>query len=164
MNAALQQLKDIHLPPAINTWPIAPGWIALFALLFATMCYALYLWHKAKKRKYTAKFALAKLEKLHQLMIENPENINIAAEISILLRRTALYYFQREAIAGLSGKHWLNFLNHSGNTTQFTEEAGRLLTDVPYRKESMTDLTPLFTLTRDWLMTISKKKATARER
>lgn len=164
MNTDLQQLKDIHLPPLINMWPIAPGWIVLLVILFVTMCSSLYFWHKANKRKYTVNFALAKLEKLHQLLIDNPENINIAAEISTLLRRTALYYYRREEIAGLSGKHWLHFLNCSGDTTKFTEETGRLLTDAPYRKDSVTDLNPLFNLTRAWLMTISKKKMIAAEK
>lgn len=164
MNADLQQLKDIHLPPPINTWPIAPGWIGLLVLVFALLSYLLYLWHKANKRKYTVKFALAKLEKLQHSMTENPKNINIAAEISILLRRTALHYFRREEIAGLSGKHWLHFLNRSGDTTKFTEETGTLLTDAPYRKDSTPDLTPLFTLARAWLINISKKKMVSVEK
>jgi hypothetical protein len=164
MNAELQQLKDIHLPHAINTWAIAPGWTGLFVLLFGTLCFALFFWHKSKQKNYTVNFALAKLEKLHQLILKNPGEINVAAEISTLLRRTALYYFHREDIAGLSGKHWLHFLNRTGNTTNFTQETGRLLIDTPYRKDNCTDLTPLFALSRAWLITISKKNVIAGEK
>lgn len=163
MNPALQQLKDIHLPQAVHMWPMAPGWLVLYVLLIATVLYAIYFWYQSKRKKYTVKFALAKLDKLEQLLAKNPEKINIAAEISTLLRRTALYYFRREEIASLTGKQWLDFLNRSGETTHFTQETKRLLTDAPYQKEVSNDLTPLFTLARAWLMTISKKKVMSAE-
>jgi hypothetical protein len=164
MNPDLQQLKDIHLPKAVTTWPIAPGWIILSILLFCIVCYTGYRWYSQRRKKYTAHFALAKLNKLRALMVENPEKINIAAEISILLRRTALHYFQRDEIAGLSGKEWLCFLNRSGDTTHFTSETGYLLTDAPYQKNTLADLTPLFSLAQTWLKTISKNKMVASEK
>lgn len=158
MNPELQQLKDIHLPQAIKMWPIAPGWIGLFVVFIVTIFCVVYYGYKRKQKKYTVNYALAKLKKLQNLTKENPEKINIATEISILLRRTALYYFPREDIAGLSGKHWLEFLNRSGHTTNFTRETGRLLTDAPYQKEFANDLSPLFNLAQAWLITIAKKK------
>lgn len=164
MNPALQQLKDIHLPQPINMWPMAPGWILLFATLLGLFCYFIYFLYQRNRKKHAIKFALSKLKKLKDLITYNPDNINIAAEISTLLRRTALYYFRREDIAGLSGHEWLLFLNRSGKTTQFTEEKGRLLLDAPYRKNNTTDLNPLFDLTHTWLVTISKKKGQSAEK
>lgn len=156
MDAELQQLKDIHLPPAINTWPLAPGWITLFALLLIALVYLIYVVYRRHKKKYTVKYALARLAQIKLLMADNPEGVNIAAEISTLIRRTALYYYRREEIAGLSGNDWLSFLNRSGHTTQFTEETGRLLIYAPYQKSITADLMPLLTLTASWLNTISK--------
>lgn len=162
MNMAdLQQLRDIHLPPPIHPWwPLAYGYIILLLLLCIAIIYLFYVWVKIKKQRYTARFALNKLKHLQQTWKENRENTHVAAEISTLLRRTALHYFDREEIAGLTGKEWLSFLNHSGNTTKFTEENGFLFTDAPYRKDRINDadLAKLFALVRDWLMTISKKK------
>jgi hypothetical protein len=89
----------------------------------------------------------------------NPKNINIAAEISTLIRRTALYYFERNTIASLSGQAWLTFLNDSGKTQAFTDTAGQLLIDAPYRKHHHADLAPLLALTKDWLVTIAKTKS-----
>ncbi|MES2216965.1 MAG: DUF4381 domain-containing protein [Pseudomonadota bacterium] len=157
MDKELQQLKDIHLPQHINMLPTAPGWIILYVILLVLTSYLIYVWYKHIKRKATVKFALAKLNKLKDSSVATPENIHIAVEISALLRRTALYYFRREEIAGLSGNAWLEFLNRSGNTTQFTEATGRLLIDAPYRKHNTHDLSPLFALTQAWLLTISKK-------
>jgi hypothetical protein len=159
MNTELQQLKDIHLPQAINTWPLAPGWLALYALAFGLLCYLLYFWYQRRQKRKTIKFAMAKLKALQPLLVENPDSINIAAEISILIRRTALHYFPRMDIAGLAGDQWLAFLNRSGKTAQFTDETGRLLLDAPYRKINTNDLTPLFALTQSWLVAISKKKS-----
>jgi hypothetical protein len=157
MNPELQQLKDIHLPHAINMWPIAPGWIILFIIFLGLTSYLLYSGYQRNQKKKTVKFALTKLNQYKELIATNPQDINIAAEISMLIRRTALHYFRREDIAGLSGDNWLDFLNRSGDTTQFTGAVGRILIDAPYRNNDTTDLTPLFTLTLTWLMTISKK-------
>ncbi len=155
MDIELQHLKDIHLPQPIHTWPIAPGWIIVYLIIFLLFSCTFYFLYKLMRNRHTVKFALTKLNKLQQQMQENP-NINAAAEISTLLRRTALYYFPREDIAGLSGNRWLEFLNRSGKTIKFTQKDGGLLTDAPYQKNNITDSTPLFVLTRNWLKVISK--------
>lgn len=157
-NPALQQLKDIHLPHAVAMWPVAPGWIVLYLLTLTLLIYTIYRWRQKRKRSRAIQYAHQRLATLRQLQQHNSDNINIAAELSTLIRRTALYYFQRDAIAGLSGKEWLTFLNNSGHTDQFTDKAGQLLLDAPYRKQNSTDLEPLFNLTEQWLTTIAKAK------
>ncbi len=157
-NPALQQLKDIHLPLAISGWPIAPGWIMLYIAAFILLGYGIYYWQQRKRRRLVIRYALQQLYQLQVLQTQNPDNINIAAEISTLIRRTALHYFQRAAIAGLSGQDWLQFLNTSGNTTAFTESTGQLLLDAPYRKLNDTDIAPLFSVTKNWLQVIGKMK------
>jgi Domain of unknown function (DUF4381) len=157
MNPALQQLKDIHLPPAISLWPSAPGWIILSVVTAALLGYGITVWYGRRKQRYTIKYARLQLNQLQALMQHNPDEINIAAEISTLIRRTALYYFQRDAIAGLSGQEWLQFLNDSGRTLEFTAATGQLLIDAPYRKHHNTDLAPLFALTQNWLAVIAKR-------
>ena len=120
------------------------------------MIYLAYSWYQKRKRRFTVKYALQQLRSLKELMQDNPQNINIAAEVSILMRRTALHYFNRDVVAGLSGENWLRFLNESGHTTQFTTEAGQLLIDAPYRKNHGADLAPLFVLTENWLTAIAR--------
>ncbi len=157
-NPALQQLKDIHLPGAVSMWPVAPGWIILYLLSLSLILYGVYAWQQKRKKRRAILYAQQQLHSLRELMQHNTENINIAAELSTLIRRTALYYFQRNAIAGLTGKSWLEFLNQSGNTTLFTDKAGQLLLEAPYRKQNNNDLEPLFDLTEQWLTTIAKNK------
>lgn len=157
MNAELQQLKDIHLPPALTSWLIAPGWLMLLIIFLSLIVYLCYRWVKQQRKRYVVKFALSKLNDLRTLMAANPDNINIAAELSILIRRTALYYFDRKNIAGLIGIEWLNFLNQTGHTSEFTTSIGHMLLDAPYRKPQVVDLAPLFVLTQTWLHALSKK-------
>ena len=157
INPALAQLKDIHLPPPISFWPIAPGWILLYFLTCLALGFAVFKWRELKKRHLIINYALTQLTELQTLAQHNPQNVYIAAEISTLIRRTALHYFPRAAIAGLSGQQWLTFLNESGRTTQFTDQVGQLLLDAPYRKQQA-DLTPLFSLVRQWFITIGKER------
>lgn len=158
MDIELQQLKDIHLPHAISTWPIAPGWIALFTILLGLMCFLGYMYYRRRQKQRAIRYALATLKQLKELTKDNTDNINIAGEISTLIRRTALHYFHRDEIAGLSGNDWLSFLNRSSKTAQFTEETGRLLIDAPYRKQTTIDLIPLFASTESWLKGLSARK------
>lgn len=157
-NPALQQLKDIHLPQAIQMWPTAPGWLVIYCCIAILLGYGIYFLYQRKKQRYSIHYALHQLNELQALVENNPENINIAAEISTLIRRVALYYFERETIAGLSGENWLRFLNDSSHTTEFTTAAGQLLIDAPYRKSNDVELAPLFVLTENWLATIAKLK------
>lgn len=159
MNPALAQLKDIHLPHAITMWPVAPGWIILLAIVLGGGFYASYIFYKRIKRQRTIKFALSKLKTFPDLLTDNPQNINIAAEISTLIRRTALYYFPRETIAGLAGQEWVNFLNRSGNGAPFTDKAGQILLVAPYSKQHSFDLLPLISATENWLLAISSAKS-----
>lgn len=156
LNPNLQQLKDIHLPPPIHMWPIAPGWIIVYLLVLFVVGYSVYAWYRRRNDQRTINYALRQLDQLQTLITHNPHHINIAAEVSILIRRTALHYFKRDSIAGLAGKEWLTFLNESGCTTQFTSTTGQFLIDAPYRKNNKTDIEPLFALTKNWLMIIAK--------
>ena len=55
------------------------------------------------------------------------------AETNVLLRRFALAYYPDQNIASLTGSDWLNFLDQSGKTQDFSRGAGRILIDAPYR-------------------------------
>lgn len=159
MNPALQNLKDIHLPKAIPMWPLAPGWILLFFVLIGILGYVIYFIYQRKRKRQTILFILQQLKALQALTQHNPDNINITAQLSILMRRAALHYYKRDEVAGLSGEAWLQFLNVSGNTTQFTLKIGQLLIDAPYCKQHSADLSDLFSLVHNWLLVMAKKNS-----
>ena len=151
-NPALQSLRDIHLPAPISIWPLAPGWYVLMIILIVGLIWLSIKFYQNYQRSVIKKLALTQLKDLHlayQQQIQTPQQI--AAAISILLRRVALAYFRREEIAGLHGRQWLNFLNASGNTNEFTATIGNALITAPYQKQFSGSLESLFQLSQQWV-------------
>lgn len=150
----LSQLADIHLPPPVSLWPLAPGWYFL-ALLFIGCCLLMtYILCRYWQRHRLRKHILQHINLLHKTYEEQPTATRIIADISILLRRAALAVFPRQQIASLQGEAWLQFLNDTGKTTEFTKPHGRLLITAAYQKEHHADLTPLFSACRHWVKTL----------
>ena len=103
-------LRDIHLPPAPGWWPPAPGWWLLIGLLVVLIPLCLFLWRRARRLGYRrqALRQLTSLERTEQLA-----DRALLAELSILLRRSALCAFPDQNCAGLSDEAWLRFLDRS---------------------------------------------------
>lgn len=95
----LASLSDIHLPAAVHSYPIAPGWWLLAAIVLALLIYgALKLRQYFVKRK-AQKTAIKKLS----------STSNIGAMVS-LLKWASLQYFPREQVAHLTGDAFKAFL------------------------------------------------------
>lgn len=145
----LQGLRDIHLPTPVSFWPPAPGWwlLALFIviLVFAT----LWLWRRHRRHAYR-RTALKRLQQLHQALNEGQSETSIIAELSLLLRRTAISRYGRQQVAALQGSAWLEFLDRTGRHTPFTAE-GQALLDAPYRRTTSHQAAPLLALAQRWL-------------
>ncbi len=146
----LQHLRAIHLPKPISWWPLAPGWYVLAIILGVLVVVAgwyLYRWWQRLKRRRTILRELQYL-KLQQTTRTTAE---IIADLSGLLRRVAIYCFPRQAIAGLTGKAWLLFLNDTGRTQDFTRDAGELLVTAAYRRAQDVNPEKLFVLVENWI-------------
>ncbi|WP_120512896.1 DUF4381 domain-containing protein [Photobacterium salinisoli] len=103
------QLAELHLPAMPDPWPLAWGWWAS-ALLIIILLALLYLVVNHLKAVHGIK--AGKKQALQQL-----KHTHSVSEINTLLRQAALTYFPREQVAGLSGHHWMAFLDH-----QLTEQ------------------------------------------
>lgn len=128
MNPQLE-LRDIHLPPEPSWWPPAPGWW-LLALLLLVVGWGLARFLRQRWRARRRRLALQS-EFDAALGLADPQ-AQLAA-ISQLLRRAAR--LRAPAAAALVGEAWLEFLDHAGGQepTFFTQGAGRVLQDGPYR-------------------------------
>ena len=125
----LKQLRDLQTPPEPGWWPPAIGWW-LFAIITLVVLGWLLVtigsaWRRWRQRQ-------RQLHRLRELCLNCP-TAQLAAELSILLRRLALSRFPREQVAGLYGEDWLRFLNRSAATDQFTHGPGRALLTAPYQ-------------------------------
>lgn len=147
---SLAQLKDIHLPPPIGLWPLAPGWyviMVLVILLFGVSLYLIYRKHQHAKAKKHALFLLVQYQKQYEQEHNVPET---SARISELLRRVALVYYPRNEVASLHGKDWLLFLNKTSKGVDFILVKDLLL-EAPFKTNETLDLNPLFKAARRWI-------------
>ncbi len=126
------QLQDIHLPDSASFWPLAMGWWVLFFLiLLSTSWLIIKVIKRAKQRKYR-RIIFSKFSTLEEKLKTNPSNTNIA-EVNTLLRQLAITYYPRSEVASLAGGDWLQFLDKSGDTHEFSRGAGRILIEAPYQ-------------------------------
>lgn len=145
----LAELRDIHLPPPIETWPPALGWWLLALLILAGICFGLkYLYSRWQKNAYRRE---AK-QQLHQLYEANQsDQQSFLLGFNALLKRVALTTFPREDVAHLTGEGWVSFLDQTGNTHEFTMGPGQVLIDGQYAPISAVDTQQLFELGQQWI-------------
>lgn len=145
----LQGLRDIHLPAPVSLWPPAPGWWIVASIIILLLIGAIWWWRRWQQRAYR-RTALKELEHLQSRLAAGETETSIIAELSILLRRTAMSRYGRDEVAALHGKDWLAFLDRTGRHTSFSSEGGALL-DAPYRKQNSHQAAPLLSLAQRWL-------------
>ncbi|MFM8332415.1 MAG: DUF4381 domain-containing protein [Candidatus Methylumidiphilus sp.] len=140
-------LRDIHLPAPVGWWPPAPGWWLLLIGVPLIIVALVWLW-RWLRRPTPKKLALQELDKIAASRVGQREKVQ---QIAILLRRTAMSVYRREAVASLIGMEWLAFLDAPLGGNHFREGAGRLLIEAPYRREVAADLDALLDLCRRWV-------------
>jgi len=146
----LQELRDVHLPDPISWWPPAVGWWMVIVAL--VMMVSLVLWARAsRQRTRPRRVALAQLEQVKQRYAVQADDQWAISEVSHLLRRYALAVFSRSKVAGLSGQSWLQFLDTTGHTNQFSEGPGRSLRSGPYQSHGSTAVSDLLPLVERWI-------------
>ena len=147
----LVNLKDIHLPPAISFWPPAPGWWILSVLFFSSIFFGgMWFYKRSKKRKPITE-ALRILKNLEILHESSKDEVKSLRNLSNLLRRTALTFYKHDAVASLHGPSWLEFLDKTGNTQEFSKGAGKVLGNEAFQKKLNTDMGTLFSLVKKWI-------------
>lgn len=104
-NPALADLQDIIHPDPIGAWPWAIGYWLVLALVIALIT-LLVIWLRKRARDFAPKKAAKQL--LNQLDKQAPSYVS---EVNSLLKRTAMSYLSRDAIASLDGEAWATWLD-----------------------------------------------------
>ena len=145
-------LIDISLPPPVSLWP--QTWTLRITIALVVACAVVGLWqfiHHWRANRYRRE-ALAELDRIgrDEGVGEGGEQL---AELSLLVRRTALAAFPRETVAPLAGGAWLAFLDRSYGGQGFSQGAGRLLVSAPYQRvpPQGSELRSLAELVRQWI-------------
>jgi hypothetical protein len=161
MNPALQELRDIHLPPPVSWWPLAPGWWMVIGLVLV-MIVVLLLWYRKRRRVWQQdawrREALQELASL-QAELAGISTHQALSKLSILIRRVVITCFPRHDVASLHGDRWLAFLELSMgevvHADEFRSAGGALLVAGPYQEHSTArtaqSLQPLLALLERWL-------------
>lgn len=109
-------------------FPLAPGWWIVMTVCSAVAAGAYLFGTGFRMRRRRRAFTV--LAELRQSFSRDGDISALSAGVSILLRRSALSRFGREATANLEGAAWLSFLERTGAV--LTEEEKTLLTAQAY--------------------------------
>lgn len=101
------QLKDIHLPPAISSWPSMMTLLFVFigVILLTLIIYFCFKYYQ-KQISSPARLALKNISMINW----QDNNKNITQEINMLLKQYAIERYGRDNVANLSGEQWYSFL------------------------------------------------------
>lgn len=148
--AALDALRDIHLPPLPGlALALSPHWLAASAL--ALLGLGLW-WGWRRQRQRTLQAALRELDRLAANHARDADYTRLASGLSRLLRGYAVARFAPAPIAGLSGRAWLDFLDTHGGGGDFSQGVGAVLETRPYQSGGAFDGAMLVALVRRWLL------------
>lgn len=139
MNPSELPLRDIHEQTAVAWWPLAPGWWLLLGAIVLMLVAGWFLrrfWIRRRARKA----ALQELKSIERRFAGHHDKVQLAGELSVLLRRACVAYYPNNWVAGLRGEAWLRFLDAIAGQTKFSEGAGRVLIEAPYRRQAEFDV------------------------
>ncbi len=156
-------LRDIHLPEPISWWPIAPGWWMLIASLILIIT-VIFILRKIYLGKQLKRDITSELENIKQQFKKTQNKSQLAKSLSILLRRASISYYPKTNIAGLTGEHWLAYLDKTNvklsKKNSFKSNAGEVLLSAPYLPDNTKldfDAQSLIELCESWLLAPHKK-------
>ncbi|WP_020395513.1 DUF4381 domain-containing protein [Thiolinea disciformis] len=148
-----EELRDIRLPPDIAWWPPAVGWWVLMIVALLTLVGVFYYLSRARapvrRVQGTLPSAVAELDRIEHAYRHDPRAL--VCELSVLLRRVAISLYGRQAVAGLTGDHWLQVLDRQQPSPVFTKKFRQALTELPYQPSGETDTKALIEEIRSWL-------------
>jgi len=155
----LAELRDIHLPTEIGTWPPALGWWALSLLAIISLLSAIYFfirWYKKTAYRRVALKELRQLEKKFQHSSASEFSATDFQQALVeLLKRTTLTAFPRTEVAGLTGENWLLCLDETANIQAFSSDLGRRLVMDRFSAEppqlDVKSAESLIRISREWI-------------
>lgn len=159
----LASLKDIHLPPPVPNWPIAPGWIVIYCLIITLI--GLYIYHQVRRylQNHYQREALQLLLDIQQSFRKKKSLSEATSALNTLLKRIALIYYPRAQVAELHSQAWIDFLNQTGEGIDFSLYRDYLL-NYPYQKSSTSpvksskEMSDLFKVVELWIKQQRKRR------
>lgn len=156
---ALSQLADIHLPQQPGYWPLAPGWWVLILLLLALAGYGAWRGLQRWRLQRRYKSAFNELEKcktrLHSATQgaepDMTQRLSYVNDVNSVLRRVALQHFSQQAVAGLSGKNWVAFMQQHDRSGRLTGDLAQVLAEGRFAPTCDVDTHELHAMAHHWI-------------
>ncbi|MGR9107594.1 MAG: DUF4381 domain-containing protein [Gammaproteobacteria bacterium] len=158
MDFSALPLRDWHDPAAVGLWPPAAGWWVVLVSGVVLIVGAAWWWRRLR-RPTVKKLARAEFERIRR----DPDlsATDRVRQLSILLRRVCLSLYPRSESARLTGTAWLRFLEKDLDEPAFSEGAGKVLLDAPYRREADIDCDLLVALCEKWISALPEGPVSA---
>lgn len=150
----LARLHDIVVPDGVDLWwPPAIGWYVLAGLVVILAAWGLW---RIRQRRRAVRYRVEALAELRALRRHKSDPRAAAADLLVLLKRTALAAYPREQVAGLSGEPWWGFLDLSGGRPDFANGLGDLAEQLVYAQQGgeaipARDLRRLYQSAEHWI-------------
>lgn len=151
---SLDGLKDVINIPKPSFFPPAIGWQIVFissVILTIILFFILYRYLKSPKR-----YALLLLKEIEEKDLDMRD---LGVALSQLLKRVALFCFEKEKVASLSAQEWSLFLQNTAPDifsrieTDFIAQSAWL----PPKKDVAISKKTLYTHTRNWIFFVFKE-------
>lgn len=138
LQQALKELHHNHLPDPVTWWPPAPGWwlAALIVLAGAGFASALLYRHHISNRYRRA--ALREYKRIVLAQERHKNNQALISSFNRLLKQVALSIWPRETVAALHGNKWLDFLDKTSCSNDFTTGPGQVFGDERFAPDGYT--------------------------
>lgn len=154
------ELRDIHLPEVSLWWPPAPGWWVALLLLLALLAILFWVIRRIKHPPLH-RVSLRELERIRRRRGEGLSDKAVLADVAILLRRTMISFYGRNACAGSAGDTWIEQLKQIVPQHGFSNEQLQLLTHDRYKPDFACDIENLLQTCERWLRTLPRSESRA---
>ena len=145
-------LRDIHLPEPISAWPPAPGWWLLALLMVAGLLWSIAAWARWRRQRPIRQ--AMRTVKEAEALLRRGESLAAVQSLSAVLRRCAITLDPSGAVAGLTGKAWLSWLDGRWTRQGFSGPIGQFLLTAPYQPSGQLgadDAQALLALGKSWI-------------
>ncbi len=149
----LEGLHDIALPEPVSWLPQTIGWYVVAAVIVGLVVAAAVGYYRRRQANRYRRAALAELADIEATLDDPAMQAAALGAIPVLVKRVALSFTPREAIASLTGDPWLQWLDASYGGAEFSQGVGRLLPQMAYRPTSVRhdEITDLVALVGHWI-------------
>jgi len=153
----LDALKDIHLPAAASWWPLAWGYWLLLVLILIGVALLARRYYQLRMRRA----AMSAFDALVADFEQHQDNMRLAQDITVLIRRTLLSINPREEVARLTGQEWVDVVKQTRPEIELKEATLTTLTASVYQSTAQIDAEALIADCKTWFAGLPPHRASS---